>query len=147
MWYRPLSMALLVLMIACLDGTLSSAHAQGGGCTPGAVEADLAGTVTSLTQSVQPADEARGTIETVADAVRQNDVRLVCLNAPGSDNPTIDGLIQSQMQAFDAFNTLAANNPTLSSFLAQNNIDVGRVVIVGADTSMRPIRLYVWNRR
>jgi hypothetical protein len=146
MRYSPLAAALAVLMIVCVGGPLP-AHAQAGGCTPGAVEGDLAATVTSLTQSVQAPDEARGTIDATADAARQNDIRIVCLNDPGSDNATIDGLIQSQRQAFDAFSSMVANNPTLSTFLAQNNIEVGRVVIVGADTSTRPILLYVWNRR
>ena len=146
MRYSPLATALAVLTTVCVEGTPPT-HAQGGGCTPGAVEGDLGATVTSLTQSMQAPNEARGTIDAAADAARQNDIRIVCLNDPGSDNPIIDGLIQSQRQAFDAFSSLVANNPTLSTFLAQNNIDVGRVVIVGSDTSTRPILLYVWNRR
>ncbi len=146
MRYGQLSIALAVLIIAGVVG-IRPAQAQGGGCTPGAVQGDLAATVNNLTQSVQTPNEASGLVDAAADAARQNDVRIVCLNAPGSDNPTIDGLIQNQMQALDAFNSLVANNPTISSFLAQNNIDVGRVVIVGADTSTHPLRLYVWNRR
>jgi hypothetical protein len=138
--------AMTVLGIIGVGGRLP-AYAQGGGCTPGAVEGDLAATVTSLTQNVQAPNEARGTIDTAADAARQNDVRIVCLNSPGSDNPAIEGLIQSQLQALNAFSSLVADNPTLSSFLAQNDIDVGRVVVVGADTSTRPVRIYLWNRR
>jgi hypothetical protein len=146
MRFRRLATILTVLVTACIAGT-PPAQAQGGGCTPGAVQGDLAATVTNLTQNVQAPDEARGTIDAAADAARQNDVRIVCLNAAGSDNPTIDGLIQSQLQAFDSFTSMLADNPTLSNYLAQNNIEVGRVVIVGADTSTRPVLLYVWNRR
>jgi hypothetical protein len=117
MRYSPLAMVLAVLTIVCVEGTLP-AHAQGGGCTPGAVEGDLAATVNNLTQNVQAPNEARGTIDAAADAARQNNIRIVCLNDPGSDNPIIDGLIQNQRQALDAFSSIVANDPTLSTFLA-----------------------------
>jgi hypothetical protein len=146
MRYAPTVAAAAVLVISCVWGA-SPAGAQGGGCTPGTTQGDLTEVVANLTQTVQAPDQARGITDTVAEAARQNNVRIVCLNHPTSDDPMIDGLIQSQLQALDTFSGILASNPALSSFLAQNNLDIGRVAIVGADTSTSPIILYVWNRR
>jgi hypothetical protein len=143
---RALFMAAAVLIVWS-TGSATTTRAQAGGCTPGAIEGDLAETVTGLTRTVQTPDEARGTMDSIADAVRQNNIRVVCLNDPTSDNPVIDTLIQGQLQALDALSSVLASNPDLRSFLARNNIDIDRVAIVGTDTSSRPIRIYVWNRR
>lgn len=138
-----------VVAVALLAGVWSASptHAQGGGCAPGSVQGDLSQTVTGLVQSAQAPDEAQGQLNAVADAARQNNVRILCINAPGSDNPMVDSLIQSQLQAIDAYSSMLASNPDLSNLLAQNNIDLGRTVIVGADLSTQPVLLYVWNRR
>ena len=143
-------LALCMATAVLLGWSIASApttQAQAGGCTPGAVEGDLADTVTGLTQSGQTPDEARGMLDSLTDAVRQNNIRVVCLNDPIADNPVVDTLIQAQLQALDACSGVLASNPELRGFLARNNIDIDRVAIVGADTASRPIRLYVWNRR